>query len=48
MFWRIEHRRDRAALDDLTLLHHIHALGHLAHYAKIMRDQQQRHTHLAL
>ena len=38
----------RAFLDDLAALHDVDALGHLAHDAEVVRDEQHRHAHLAL
>ena len=37
-----------AFLDDLATLHDVDALGHLAHDAKVVRDEQHGHAHLAL
>ena len=37
-----------AFLDDLAALHDVDALGHLAHDAEVVGDEQHRHAHLAL
>ena len=36
--------RDRALLDDLALQHHADPVGHLAHDAEIVGDEQHRHA----
>ena len=38
----------RAALDDLAIVHDAHPVGHLAHDAEIMGDEQHRHVELGL
>ena len=38
----------RAPLDDLAIVHHAHPVGHLAHDAEIVGDQQHRHVELVL
>ena len=40
----VEHLGDRALLDDLALGHHADAVGHLAHDAEVVGDEQQRHA----
>ncbi len=37
-----------AFLDDLAALHDVDALGHLAHDAEVVGDEQHGHAHLAL
>ena len=37
-----------AFLDDLAGLHDVDALGHLAHDAEVVGDEQHGHAHLAL
>jgi hypothetical protein len=37
-----------AALNDLAVVHDAHPVGHLAHDAEIVRDQQHRHVELVL
>ncbi len=39
---------DGRLFDHPALLHHVDALGHLAHDAEVVRDEQHRHAHLAL
>ena len=38
----------RAALDDLAVIHDAHPVGHLAHDAEIVGDEQHRHVELGL
>ena len=38
----------RAALDDLAVVHDAHPVGHLAHDAEIVGDEQHRHVELGL
>ena len=44
MLGRGEHALDRAALDDLALVHHADAVGDLAHDAEVVGDEQHRHA----
>ena len=38
----------RAALDDLAVIHHAYPVGHLAHDAEIVGDEQHRHVEFGL
>jgi len=44
----LEDLRDGAMLDDLALEHHADPVGHLAHDAEIVGDEQHRHVEPAL
>ena len=44
----LEHVGGAALLDDRALAHHVDAVGHPAHDAEIVRDQQHGHAELAL
>src|ERR1700755_2129600 len=48
MRWRTEHGSGRAALDQVAPLKHRDLVGNVGNDAKIMRDEQDRGTMLAL